>query len=108
MKVSDLLFREVRDPRVAGVHLTRVEMSDDLRVARLYWRPPPRGDVEEAARGLAAAGGFLRKQVGSSLRLRSVPELRFLVDELPEQAGRVEELLARIHRPGAEPRDGDT
>jgi len=114
MKVSELLLREVRDPRVRGVHLTRVEMSGDLSVARLYWRPlPGQAGVEEATEGLAAAAGFLRRELAPHLDLRNVPELRFQLDELPDEAARVEGLLAQLRAggsagtPGAEDGGGE-
>jgi ribosome-binding factor A len=101
MKVSELLLREVRDPRVQGVHLTRVEMTNDLSVARLYWRTLPGLSVEEAEAGLAKAAGFLRREVAPSLGLRHAPELRFELDSLPDEADRVEELLAQVRATGS-------
>lgn len=102
MKVSELLLREVRDPRVRGVHLTDVEMSDDLSVARLRWRPlPGQAGIEEATEGLEAAAGFLRRELAPHLDLRHVPELRFELDELPDEADRVESLLAQLRSTGS-------
>jgi ribosome-binding factor A len=106
MKVSDLLLREVRDPRVRGAHLTGVRMSDDLSVAHLAWRPSPGGPGAEAVgEGLRAAAGFLRRELARSLDLRHVPELHFHLDELPDEAERVERLLDQL-RSGA-PTDVD-
>lgn len=102
MRVADLLHREVRDPRLEGVHLTRVEMTKDLSLARLYWRPlPGQASIEEATAGLAAATGFLRHELAPQLDLRHAPELRFELDELPDEADRVENLLAQLRATGS-------
>jgi len=101
MKISELLLREVRDPRVKGVHFTRVEMTSDLSVARLFWRTLPGESVEEAEAGLSAAGGFLRRELAQTLDLRKVPELRFQLDSLPDEADRVEQLLAQVRATGS-------
>jgi ribosome-binding factor A len=103
VKVSELLLRELSDPRLVGVHLTRVEMEGHLGVAHLYWRPMPGGpDTEEATAGLRAAAGFLRRAVGRSLNLRKVPELDFQLDPLPDEAARVDALLAEVLPPPAD------
>jgi ribosome-binding factor A len=101
MKTSELLLREVRDPRVQGVHFTRVEMTSDLSLARLFWRTLPGRDAEQAAAGLRAAGGFLRRELAQTLDLRKMPELRFELDTLPDEADRVEELLAQVRATGS-------
>lgn len=101
MKVSELLLREVRDPRVDGVHLTQVEMTQDLSVARLLWRTLPGRSVEEAEAGLAAATGFLRREVAKTLDIRNVPELRFELDTAPDDADRLEQLLAEARATGS-------
>jgi ribosome-binding factor A len=95
MKLAHVLQREVRDPRVAGVHVTRVELAKDLSRARVFWRTMPGGASEERARiGLAQAAGLLRSRVGGSLRVRHVPELVFELDRELENESRLESLLA--------------
>ena len=97
VKISELLLRDIRDQRLVGVHLTRVEMTRDLSLARIFWRPTPGGaTIDAAAAGLEHASGFLRSRLGKALHLRAVPELRFSLDELPEQGGRMESLLATL------------
>ena len=102
MKVMDLLVRGVRDPRLAGVHVTRVDMTADLSRANLYFRTLPGGpDPAEAEEACKRAAGFLRKEIGRSLRLRATPELVFQHDDLPEQGDRIEELLRQARGDGA-------
>jgi len=108
VKVSELLLREVGDPRVKGCHLTRVEMNADLSIARISWRPTPGGPgAAEVVAGLRAAAGFLRREVGRGLRLRHVPELVFRLDEMPDEEARLEALLAGLHGGGAAPSSDD-
>jgi ribosome-binding factor A len=89
-----MLVREVKDPRLRGITLTRVEMSDDLRHARVFF-----SHLEGAARAAAAiagfrsAAGFIRREIGRSLRLRFTPELDFAFDPGPERAARIDVLL---------------
>ncbi len=93
-EISELLVRELKDPRLRGITLTRVEMSDDLRHARVFF-----SHLEGAARadaavaGFRSAAGFIRREIGRSLRLRFTPELDFSFDPGPEQASRIDALL---------------
>ena len=103
MKVSELLRREVKDARLLGVHLTRVELSRDLATATLYWRPTPGEATEDAAaEALERAARFLRGRVGKTLRLKRVPEMIFELDDLPTaEGGRIEMLLLGLSRAAA-------
>jgi ribosome-binding factor A len=108
-------LRELRDPRLAGVLVSRVEVTDDLQSARVYVRREPRHDgaaafgpsgeqggdapeVKAALKALGAAAGRLRRAVGQALVLRHVPELRFFYDESLDAVTRIEELLREVKR----------
>ncbi|MDI7277106.1 MAG: 30S ribosome-binding factor RbfA [Anaerolineae bacterium] len=96
-EISDLVARKVRDPRVAGVTVTGVKVSPDLRYADIY--VTKLGDEEErrtALAGLAAASGYLRRELASRVELRFVPELRFHPDSSWEEGARIDALLERI------------
>ena len=95
--VSLALAREVQDPRIGFVTITRVKVSPDLQQARLYYRTI--GDEKsrkETARGLEAAKPFLRRAVANQVRLRRVPELAFEYDRGVEHQDRVEQILREI------------
>lgn len=87
-ELARLLREEVTDPRVGLVTLTRVDVSPDLRNARVYWsalhadaeRDPREDAAGETALGLASAAGFLRRRLARLLHLKRVPELRFVHD----------------------------
>jgi ribosome-binding factor A len=95
--VSLTLAREVQDPRIGFVTVTRVKVSADLQQARIYYTTIGDERVrKDTARGLEAAKPFLRRAVGSEIRLRRVPELAFEYDRGVEHQDRVEQLLQEI------------
>ena len=96
-ELSRLLLREVKDHRLQQVTITAVEVSADLRHARVLFtcRAGPGGGAEELL-GLRSAAGFLRGNLGRALRLRYAPELAFEVDESVERSLHVAALLRQI------------
>jgi len=99
---TDFLARDVSDPALAGVVVTEVEVTGDLGIATIKTRLLVGGDDAQrrrlAMKSLARAGARLRKSIGHTLRLKRVPELRFVYDVGADASRRVEELLADIAR----------
>jgi ribosome-binding factor A len=97
-----LLRGSLRDPATEGVFISDVRMSKDLRYARIYVRLTACEMHDEkrrnAIRALARATGYLRRELAPRLKLRYVPELRFLWDEQVDRASRVDSLLEEIRR----------
>jgi len=80
--LSELIRFETKDPRLADVSLTVVELTRDLSVAKVYFSLlHPDDDPKPALEGLGHASGFLRRRLGSELTVRHVPELRFVHDD---------------------------
>ena len=80
--LSELLRFETKDPSLASVSLTAVDLSRDLGVAKVYFSLlNPDDDPRPAQEGLQRATGFLRGRLGKSLEIRHVPELRFVHDD---------------------------
>jgi ribosome-binding factor A len=97
-ELADLLARDVKDPGIGFVTLTRVRVTADLQLARVYYTVLGDGQARrETARALARAVPFLRRQVAGRLRLRRAPELAFRYDETIEKQERVERILREIH-----------
>jgi len=97
-ELAELLTREVHDPGIGFVTLTRVQVSADLQAARVYYTAL--GDEaarRRTARALDRAAPFLRRQIGARLRLRRVPQLTFLYDESIAGQDRIEQILNEIH-----------
>jgi ribosome-binding factor A len=97
-EISELLMREIRDPRLSGLlSVTEVDTSPDLRYAKVFvsvmGSEEEKRQVEE---GLAAASGFLRRGLGERLTIRYTPELVFLRDESIERGSRLLELINEV------------
>jgi len=106
-EVAQLIVGELKDPRIGFVTVTRVEVTPDLRTARVYVGVLGTEKQRQASlTGLRQATGFLRRALGQSLRLRYTPELVFTYDEGLEASDRVAQLLAEISRP-ADPANSD-
>jgi ribosome-binding factor A len=91
-------IREVRDPLVGFVTLTGVDLSPDLRQARIYVsRMGTEADRDAAVSALNHAGAFLRRAVAERARLRFTPALRFVSDATIERGSRVEAIIQEIH-----------
>ena len=107
-EVAQLLAREVHDPGVGFVTITRVRVTPDLQLARVYYTSL--GDEKargETARAMGRAAPFLRRQVGQRLRLRRVPELEFFYDESVAHQDRIEQILQEL-KSEASPAHGDS
>ncbi len=104
-----LLSRTVKDPRTKGVVISRVTMTDDLRLARIYFRLLE-GAAEEAQesakKGLAKATPLLRRELTRAAGLRVAPELAFFHDDGAEDVLRVERLLHEIASEKKKPKKG--
>jgi ribosome-binding factor A len=99
-ELSDILSRgEVHDPGIGFITLTRVQVTADLQLARVFYTSL--GDPKarkETARALERATGFFRRQIGARLHhLRRVPELEFRFDESIANQDRIERILRDIH-----------
>jgi ribosome-binding factor A len=97
-------LRGLGDPRLLGVLVSRVELTDDLQLARVYVRREQGGDdaeaIKAALKGLAAAAGRLRHLTAQSMGLRYAPTFRFFYDEAPDARARIEELLREVKEGG--------
>jgi ribosome-binding factor A len=92
--LSELIAREVKDPRVGNVTITAVHLAADMGVAKVFFTPfASRNPVEEVQIGLTRAGGFLRGEVGRRLRLRHAPRLEFVPDDTADKAAHLTGLI---------------
>jgi ribosome-binding factor A len=103
-ELSEILTRgEVHDPGIGFITLTRVQVTPDLQLARVFYTSL--GDPnarKETARALTRATGFFRRQIGARLQLRRVPELEFRFDESIAHQDRIEQILRDIHEEDAQ------
>jgi len=95
--LSALLTGAVHDPGIGFVTLTRVSVSPDLQMARVFYTTMGDDKARKAtARALERATPFLRRHIGARVRLRRVPELRFTFDESVENQARIEKILVDL------------
>jgi ribosome-binding factor A len=102
-----LLSREVHDPGIGFVTLTRVQVTPDLQQARVFYTAL--GDEKarrESGRALGRAAPFLRRQLGSRLRLKRAPELTFVYDDSIAGQDRIEQILSELHAAERDPDAG--
>jgi ribosome-binding factor A len=106
-EIVQIVGYELEDPRVAGVTVTDVRMSENLREARVYVTVAgdDDGEAAKAMRALGNAAPYVRRQLATSLSLRHAPQIFFVRDTVEERANRVDQLLTEIaHEP---PNPGD-
>ncbi len=95
--MGEMLLKELNDPRLEAVTITAVEMTDDLKLATIFFSAmgsPPR--EEEALHGLQSATGYIKKKLGRELRLRYIPDLLFKVDHSFDYGSKIDRLLRTI------------
>lgn len=104
-ELATLLRDEVKDPRIGMVTVVDVEITKDLAYARVYFTVLGEGKIiQESQEGLDSAAGFLRRELGRRMKIRTVPELHFIYDDTQRKADRVASLidqgLAKGHTEG--------
>ena len=98
-ELSILIVQRVRDPQLRDISVSRVELSDDLRHAKIYYTSLQGSSVEGIVKKrLIKAKGFMRSHLAKMLNLRFTPELHFWYDETAEKVEEMENLLADIAR----------
>lgn len=97
-EISQLIQGEIKDPRIGFATVTDVELSQDLRHAKVF--VSVYGDEEsrkQTLKGLQSAIGFIRNEIGKRIRMKHVPEILFRFDQSIERGARISKLLHEIH-----------
>lgn len=98
-ELSQIIQREIKDPRIGFVTITGVEVTGDLSQAKVYLSIfGSEEQQKDSLRALEKAKGFMRTEIGRRVRLRHTPELLFKIDESVEYGSRIESLLTKIHQ----------
>lgn len=107
-ELSELLQFEVKDPRVKFVSLTAVELTTDYAHAKVFFTTlQPAEKLPDVGRGLKAAAGYLRRELGRRVRIHTTPELHFVHDESVEHGVALSKLIDQANAQ-ATPADDDT
>ena len=97
-EISDIIFNELKDPRIGFVTVTSVACTEDLREAKIY--VSVMGDEKKARdtlNGLNSSLGFVRREIGMRIRLRFTPEISFALDTSLNYSDHIQRLLNEIH-----------
>jgi ribosome-binding factor A len=94
-EIADILMKKIKDPRIGFVTVTDVDLSDDLRNAKIFVSMYG-GNKEETFKGLKSAAPFIRSELGRRMAMRCVPEILFRYDGTAEQGAHIMELLHEI------------
>lgn len=98
-EITQMLIKDVNDPRVKAITVTGVEVTGDLQQATIFYSVLGDEKVRDDARiGLEKSKGFMRKEIGSRIRLRKTPELMFEIDTSVEYGSRIDELLRNLNK----------
>lgn len=98
-ELSEVVLKKLKDPRIGFVTLTGVDMTPDLKLARVYYSVLGKEkEKEDTQRALERAAGFLQHAIAEALKLRFTPKLTFHLDESLEEGMRIEGILRELHR----------
>jgi ribosome-binding factor A len=104
-ELAQLIRQEIKDPRVGMVTLTDVEVSPDYGHAKVFFTVlGDASQVDDAANGLNHAAGFLRRELGRRISLRTLPQLHFEYDESVERGVRLSRLIDEAVSPPPSPK----
>jgi len=96
-EVASIVEKDLKDPRIGFITITNVELSNDLRHAKIFFSSL--GSEEEQKRSLAGldnAKGFIRKEIASRIQLRYAPEILFRIDNSIEHGVKIAQILSEI------------
>lgn len=98
-ETSEIIMRELKDPRIGFVTVTEVDVSSDLRNAKLYVSILGSDkQIEETWKGLNSSLGFIRREIAHRIRLKFIPDIKFLMDTSLEYSAHIQELLIKVQK----------
>ncbi len=98
-EISLMLLRDIKDPRIGFITITRVTVSDDCRLAKVYYSVAgTASERERSMEGLASAKGYVRKELGRRVRLRYTPDIIFQFDPSIEYAIHIGEVMDQLKK----------
>ncbi len=96
-EVSNIIHDELKDPRLGFITVTEVELTEDLRFAKIFFSVlGTKEEQKKSKKALDSALGFVRKLIGERIRLRFVPEIIFKEDKSSEYSSNIQRVLDEI------------
>lgn len=106
--VSVLIDRGLKDPRLTGlISVTKVSVTNDLKYCKIYVSMLGTKDTSEAMDALSSAAGFVRKEIGSKIRMHSTPEVKFELDDSMEYGAHIQNIINDLEITHDEETDGE-
>lgn len=97
-EISALIQRGLKDPRIGFATVTTVDLSDNLKHAKVYISVfGTDGERQDTIAGLTSASGFIRGSLGKNLNLRYIPILEFILDETAEHVAKINKIINELH-----------
>ncbi len=107
-EISQIILRELKDPRIGFVTVTQVELTGDLRNAKIYVSiMGNEKQVKDTLKGLNSSMGFIRREVGHRIRMRVTPELTLALDKSLDYSAHIQELLLKIQKESPASAEGE-
>jgi len=101
-EIADLLMKKVKDPRVEGVTITGIRMSNDLKHAKVFYSVfGEKNSVARVQEGLDSARGFIKREIGLRLALKYMPDIIFRHDPTLEKGRHMEEIFDELKESGS-------
>lgn len=96
--VSKLIDQELKDPRLTGlISVTKVDVSRDLKYCKIYVSMLGSKDQAAAMEALKSSAGFIRREVGSKIRMFSTPEIKFELDDSMEYGAHIQNIMKELN-----------
>lgn len=95
-EIADIIMRRVKDPRIGFVTVTDVELSEDLKIAKVFVSVLNEKDKDTTIEILNSAKGLIRSEISKRVRVKFIPALEFRIDKGIEHGGRIDKLLKEI------------
>lgn len=98
-EIAQMLLKEIKDPRIGFVTITDVKVSDDLRLAKVFFSMVG-GDKEFAQtnKGLNSASSYIKKKLGKRLKMRYIPDILFKLDTSFEYGSHIDRILKSLKK----------
>ncbi|MCX5679567.1 MAG: 30S ribosome-binding factor RbfA [Candidatus Omnitrophica bacterium] len=107
-EISMIAQSQIKDPRIGFITITKVDLTKDLRYARIYFSVLGKSaDKNKALRGLNSAKGYIKGLIADRIKLRFMPEISFVIDNTLEHTQHIYEILNGIKKPKEETDDGE-
>lgn len=103
--ISDIIQKELKDPRIGFVTVTGLDLTTDLQQATVFFSVlGDKQQRQDTLEGLTHSAGFIRKLVGANIKMRYTPQIIFRLDESWDSGERIDKIIDQIHKKTDEPR----